>query len=35
VSNGRDDTGQVQNGVIVLDAGVPSLPEGTRVDIAP
>jgi hypothetical protein len=28
-------TGQVQNGVIVLDAGTPALPEGTRVRIEP
>ncbi len=26
-------TGHVQNGVIVLDDGVPSLPEGTKVRI--
>jgi len=26
-------TGQVQNGVIVLDEGSPPLPEGTRVNI--
>lgn len=28
-------TGHVQNGVIVLDAGSPPLPEGTRVRIEP
>jgi hypothetical protein len=28
-------TGQVQNGVIVLDEGTPPLPEGTRVRIEP
>ena len=29
------DTGQVQNGVIVLDGGVAALPEGTRVRVEP
>jgi hypothetical protein len=28
-------TGQVQNGVIVLDDGTPPLPEGTKVQIEP
>jgi hypothetical protein len=28
-------TGQVQNGVIVLDEGTPPLPEGTKVRIEP
>jgi hypothetical protein len=28
-------TGQVQNGVIVLDAGSPPLPEGTKVQVEP
>ena len=28
-------TGQVQNGVIVLDEGTPPLPEGTRLRIEP
>jgi hypothetical protein len=28
-------TGQVQNGVIVLDEGAPPLPQGTRVRVEP
>ena len=28
-------TGQIQNGVIVLDEGTPSIPEGTRLRIEP
>jgi hypothetical protein len=28
-------TGQVLNGVIVLDEGMPALPEGTRVRVEP
>jgi hypothetical protein len=27
--------GHIENGVVVLDAGSPTLPEGTRVEIAP
>ena len=28
-------TGQVQNGVVVFDAGIPPLPEGTRLQLQP
>ena len=28
-------TGQIQNGVVVFDEGMPPLPEGTKVQVAP
>ena len=28
-------TGQIQNGVVVFDAGTPPLPEGTRLQLQP